>query len=78
MQIMIGCERLKAMKCFQILSFPPFFFHPACLHTANCCCCNKTCFWAASSLCSSINFNHRDSSFEEAAFEKTKDSDFIS
>lgn len=25
MQIMIGCERPKAMKCFQILSLPPFF-----------------------------------------------------
>lgn len=22
---MIGCERPKAMKCFQFLSFPPFF-----------------------------------------------------
>lgn len=25
MQIMIGCERPKAMKCFRILSFLPFF-----------------------------------------------------
>ncbi len=25
MQIMIGCERLQATKCFQILYFPRFF-----------------------------------------------------
>lgn len=28
MQIMIGCERLQAMKCFQILYFPRIFFSP--------------------------------------------------
>ncbi len=32
----------------------PEFFSPTCLHTVNCRCCNKTCFWVASSLPSNI------------------------
>lgn len=42
MQIMTGCERLQAEKCFRILYFP--FSHLTCLHTHNCLRHNKTCF----------------------------------
>lgn len=42
MQIMTGCERLQAEKCFWILYFP--FSHLTCLHTHNCLRHNKTCF----------------------------------
>lgn len=49
MQIMIGCERLQAMKCFLILYFPRSF-SSTCLHTVSCRCCNKTCFWVGYSL----------------------------
>lgn len=42
MQIMTGCERLQAEKCFRMLYFP--FSHLTCLHTHNCLRRNKTCF----------------------------------
>lgn len=65
MQIMIGCERLQAEKCFQILYFP--FSHLTCLHTHNCSCCNKTCFWGW--LLRLLKHNW-DSMLMEAAFQK--------
>lgn len=43
MQIMTGCKRLQAEKCFRILFFSPFS-HLTCLHTHNCLRHNKTCF----------------------------------
>lgn len=43
MQIMTGCERLQAEKCFRMLYFP--FSHSTCLHTHNCLRRNKTCFF---------------------------------
>lgn len=73
MQIMIGCERLQAMKCFLILYFPPFsqnFFFLTCLHTANCHCCNKTCFLGCFFPPLKHNFNHRELIFVETAFQK--------
>lgn len=57
MQIMIGCERLQAMKCFLILYFPPFsqnFFSWLVYIQLIVIAAIKHVFWVASSLPSNI------------------------
>lgn len=49
--------------------FPEFFFL-TCLHTANCHCCNKTCFLGCFFPPLKHNFNRRELIFVERAFQK--------